>query len=108
MILRVITRLPYLVAFIGYFIWELVRSNIRVAWDVITITHYMKPGILAVPLEAETNLEITLLANFISLTPGTLSLDVSSDHKVLFVHAMYLTDIDDFKAVERRLLRVLR
>jgi multicomponent Na+:H+ antiporter subunit E len=61
----------------------------------------------------ETNLEITLLANLITLTPGTLSLDVSDDRKVLYVHAMYLSDkqafIDDIKnGFEKRLLEILR
>ena len=83
------------------------------AYDVVTPKFYMTPGIVRVPLEAETNLEITLLANLITLTPGTLSLDVSDDRKVLYVHAMYLKDkqafIDDIKnGFEKRLLEILR
>lgn len=73
----------------------------------------MKPGIVKVPLDAKSDIEITLLANLISLTPGTLSLDVSNDRKVLYVHAMYISDkekfINDIKqGFERRLLEILR
>lgn len=96
------------VMLLAYFTWEVIAANLRVAYDVVTVKHFMRPGILAIPLEAETDLEITVLANMISLTPGTLSLDVSSDRKVLFVHAMYLSDVEEFKKVERRLLRALR
>lgn len=101
-------RLVYLGLFLAYFTWELVQANLRVAYDVLTVKDFMRPGILAIPLEARTNLEITLLANLISLTPGTLSLDVSSDRRVIYVHAMYLEEPAEFKQFEARLLRVLR
>jgi multicomponent Na+:H+ antiporter subunit E len=107
-IVRFASKLLALFVLIVYFIWEVIRANLRVAFDVLTLKHYMRPGILAIPLEAKTNLEITVLANMISLTPGTLSLDVSSDRKVLYVHAMYLEEPEEFKRFERRLLRVLR
>ena len=105
--------IPKLIAFIFFFLWELLKANLQVAYDVVTPKFYMTPGIVRVPLEAETNLEITLLANLITLTPGTLSLDVSDDRKVLYVHALYLSDkqafIDDIKnGFEKRLLEILR
>jgi multicomponent Na+:H+ antiporter subunit E len=73
----------------------------------------MTPGIVRVPLDVKTDFEITLLANLISLTPGTLSLDVSEDRKVLYVHTMYVGDKDKFiegikSGFERRLLKLLR
>ena len=58
----------------------------------------MKPGIVKIPLDLETDVEITLLASLITLTPGTLSLDVSKDKKVLYVHSMYVYDKADFIA----------
>jgi multicomponent Na+:H+ antiporter subunit E len=54
----------------------------------------MVPGIVAVPLDLETDLQITLLATCITLTPGTLSLHVSEDRRTLYVHAMYIDDPD--------------
>lgn len=105
--------IPKIISFMLFFIYELLKANLQVAFDVMTPKFYMTPGIVRVPLEAETNLEITLLANLITLTPGTLSLDVSDDRKVLYVHAMYVTDkqafIQDIKnGFERRLLEILR
>jgi multicomponent Na+:H+ antiporter subunit E len=106
-------RVPKLISFIFFFLYELVKANIQVAYDVITPRYYMKPGIIRIPLEAKSDLEITLLANLITLTPGTLSLDVSDDRKVLYVHAMYINDRDKFiedikNGFERRLLDILR
>lgn len=88
--------------FAVFYLWELILANLRVAYDVVTPTHHMRPGILAIPLDARTDVEITMLANLITLTPGTLSLDVSTDRRVLYIHAMY---IDDAEAVRRRVKR---
>ncbi len=106
-------RIPKLIGFVFFFLYELIKANIEVAYDVITPRHYMEPGIVKIPLDAKSDLEITLLANLITLTPGTLSLDVSDDKKVLYVHAMYIKDKEEFVAgikngFERRLLEITR
>ncbi|HYG35193.1 MAG TPA: Na+/H+ antiporter subunit E [Clostridia bacterium] len=80
-----------------FFLRELVTSSLRVAHDVLTPTHHMQPAILAVPLDAKTDAEITVLASLITLTPGTLCLDVSTDRKVMYLHAMYVHDEEEFK-----------
>ncbi len=111
---RVYTRkFWYAAELAGYFAWQLVLANLKVAWDVLTPTHHMRPGVVAVPLDAQSDLEITILANLITLTPGTLSLDVSDDKSVLYVHVMHLGDMDEFRSeikqgLEIRLLRLLR
>jgi multicomponent Na+:H+ antiporter subunit E len=96
-----------------YFIRQLLVSNLRVLWDVVTPRHISSPGVIAVPLDAKTDLEITLVANLVSLTPGTLSLDVSEDRKNLYVHVMFLEDVEsarrDIKeGIEKRVLEALR
>jgi multicomponent Na+:H+ antiporter subunit E len=106
-------RVPRAIGFALYYLYELVKSNVIVAYDIITPTHHMKPGVVAIPLEAKTDFEITLLANLISMTPGTLSLDISHDRKVLFVHAMYIDDPEAIRReitekFERRVLEILR
>lgn len=95
------------------FVVDLLVSSIRVAWDVVTPRNRSRPGVIAVPMDAKTDLEVTLLANLISLTPGTLSLDVSEDRRVLYVHAMFVDSresvIDGIKSgMEKSLLEVMR
>jgi multicomponent Na+:H+ antiporter subunit E len=77
-----------------FFLYELVVSSIRVAWDVLTPTDQSSPAILEMPLDVTSDLEILLVTNLISLTPGTLSLDVTPDRKTLIVHAMFADDPD--------------
>ena len=105
-------RIPRLVAFLLYFLKELVKSNLRVAYDIATPVWHMKPGVIAFPLRAETDMEILFVSSVISLTHGTLSLDVSDDRKVLFIHAMFLHDEEqlrnDLRELERRILKVTR
>jgi multicomponent Na+:H+ antiporter subunit E len=108
-----LTRVRHLVGLVLFFVWELLLANLRVAWDVVTPRYRMRPGVVAVPLRARTDMEITVLANLVSLTPGTLSLDVSDDRRVLYVHAMYLHDRERLVrsiqgGFERRLLKVMR
>ena len=79
----------------AYFLYELTVSSFEVAWEVITPTHRSRPAIVAVPLDIEEPIQITVLANLISLTPGTLSLDVSPDGKTLYVHDMFVDDPDE-------------
>jgi multicomponent Na+:H+ antiporter subunit E len=76
---------------------------------------YVCPGVVAIPLDARTDAEITLLANLITLTPGSVSLDVSEDRRVLYVHAMYIDggDVEAYRrsvkeGLERRVLELLR
>lgn len=110
---RYFEKLPKTLNLITYFLKELFVSNLRVLWDVITPGHISSPGIIGVPLDAETDLEIFLVANLISLTPGTLSVDLSEDKKNLFVHIMFLENAAAARAdikngLEKRVLEVMR
>lgn len=107
------TKVGQGIRFILFFLRELVVANLRIAYDVATPRLHINPAIVAIPLDVETDVEITLLANLITLTPGTLSMDISADRKVLYVHAMYVDDPealrDEIKnGFERRVLEMLR
>jgi multicomponent Na+:H+ antiporter subunit E len=96
----------------GYFLWELVRANLRLALDVARPSYKMKPGIVAVPLDVTRDSEILLLSMLINTTPGSVALDVSPDRKTLYVHVMYMTTPDAAReeiknGFERRVLGVL-
>lgn len=108
-------KVPKILNLTFFFFKELFMANLKVTWDVITPKFYMQPGVIAYPLVAQSDLEITILANLISLTPGTLSLDVSEDRKILYFHAMYIQG-GDIEAVindirngfEKKLLEITR
>lgn len=108
-------KLPRIFGLVIFYLRQLFSASILVAYDVLTPRKHIKPGILAFPLQAETDLEITLLANLITLTPGSLSIDVSKDRKILYVHEIYIknNDLDRVKekirsGFENRILRITR
>lgn len=106
-------RLRAIAGFGIFFIKELIMANLRVAFDVLTPRHHMRPGIVAIPLDLKTDLEITVLTTLITLTPGTLSLHVTADRRILYIHAMYIDDVDQLirgikEGFERRVREVLQ
>lgn len=106
-------KLPQALSFLAFYLRELVLANLRVAQVVIHPRPRILPGVVAIPLDVRSDAEITLLANLITLTPGTLSLDVSSDRKVLYVHGMDIPDREEFRrsvkdGFERRVIELLR
>lgn len=101
------------ILFLGWFFREMVISNFRVLKAVVTPGTAYQPGTLALPMDCQSDMEITMLANLITLTPGTLSVDLSEDRKILYVHTMFAQDpesvIRDIKnGLERRLLELSR
>ena len=74
------------------FFYELLLSSLQVLWDIFTPQHLSNPAILQMPLDVKTDTGILLVTNLISLTPGTLSIDVSEDRKTLTLHAMFAED----------------
>lgn len=106
-------KIPRIIGFVFYFFYELFVANLKVAYDIITPKHRMEPSIIAIPLTVDKDFEITILANLITLTPGTLSLDVSTNKKILYVHSMYVSDPKDFideikNGFEQKLLEITR
>ncbi len=90
------------------FIELLFLSNIEVAIEVLRFRPKATPGIIAYPLRFTNPLEITLFANFISLTPGTLSVDISEDNKILYIHALFANNPDKLKKdIEKQLEKPL-
>lgn len=95
------------------FLYELVLSAWRVAVLVLSPRMDLKPGIFAYRLKVDRDFEITLLANLITLTPGTLSVDVSEDRKLLYIHAIDCSDPeasrrDIAQGFERKIMEAFR
>lgn len=105
-------RIHRVLGLAAYFLWELLKANLRLALDVATPRFHMTPGIIALPLDATQDREILLLSMLINTTPGSVTLDVSPDRKTLYVHVMYMDTPDAARkeikeGFERRVLGVL-
>lgn len=96
------------------FVYELVLSSIRVARiALMRDCHKIRPAFIAFPLTVDRDTEITLLANLITLTPGTLSVDVSDDRRTLYIHTIDVDDVDALRediaqGFERKIMEALR
>src|SRR5690625_2663352 len=77
------------------FIRELILSNISIVKLVYRRKPDFEPGIFAMPIEVTKNWEMTLLANLITLTPGTLTVAISEDQSTFFIHAMHIDDKEE-------------
>lgn len=105
-------RIPGLFGFILYYLVEMVRANLQIAVDLLRLNPRFKPGFVKVPLDLVTDEGITLLANLVTMTPGTMTVDVSEDRTHLLVHGLYMHDkkavCDDIKSkLESRIIRLL-
>jgi multicomponent Na+:H+ antiporter subunit E len=101
-----------LVRFAGFFLWQLVAANLRLAREVATPGLRVSAAITEVPTRCRTPLELVLFANAITLTPGTITLEADEERMVLYVHGMFVPDRDGFLAslarMEDELLRAAR
>lgn len=95
------------------FLKELILSNVAIIKIVLKPKLDMRPGIFALETELTKDWQITLLSSLITLTPGTLVIDVSEDNRTLFVHAMDIGEVEDEinsikSSFERAILEVSR
>lgn len=107
-----IGRVHRVIGLAAFFVWELIKANLRLALDVATPRYHMTPGIIAVPLDATRDVEILLLSMLINTTPGSVAIDVSPDRKTLYVHVMYMDTPEAAReeikqGFERRVLGVI-
>jgi len=104
-----VTKMWRLFRFATYFLWILTKSNVQIAKEIITPGFDQHPRILRYPVGRLTDVQKTTLANAITLTPGTLAVDVSPDGEHLYLHCMYAesraTQIAEIAALAERLER---
>jgi multicomponent Na+:H+ antiporter subunit E len=105
-------EVPLVIEFGFFFLWEIVVSNIRLTITILSPRPQLRPAVVAVPLDLKSEVGIVLLANLITLTPGTLSLDISSNKHTLYVHIFDLDDPEKYvkkikNNYERRVREIL-
>ncbi len=97
-----IRRPAVLLRLAATFLRELVVANVQVAWIIVQPRLPIRPAFIVVPLALRDDLAITALANMITLTPGTLTVDVAPDRSALWVHCLSADDADAVRAQIKR------
>lgn len=92
--------------FFLWFLWKLVEASAIVAWEVVTPTNDINEGIVAVPLRGPSRIVTAVVSNAITLTPGTLTIEVRSHPTILYVHVLHLRTIEEVRLEVRHLERL--
>ncbi|MBR9999598.1 MAG: Na+/H+ antiporter subunit E [Cyclobacteriaceae bacterium] len=108
--MKILYKLLGVLDLTGHYLKLMVLSNLKVAAEVLTPPLRMKPAIIGVDLDIESDFGIFLLVNLITMTPGTMSLDLSDDRKILYVHIMNIKeiqeDVDQIKLLEDKIKKI--
>ena len=88
--MKLLSKIYYIVDFLIYYCFQLVKSNLFIAYDILTPKNYINPGLIEVPLAIKSNIGLLLFNNLLSMTPGSLSIDISKDKKSMTVHLLYI------------------
>lgn len=100
------------IRFMIYFLGQFLIANFKIFTDTIAPNLHISPGIVKLPLDGNSDLEITVLATLISLTPGTRVIAIKKDPAFLYVHGVYAGDADTFRAelheLEMHMIRATR
>jgi len=98
-------RYLYLLRYMPLFVWECIKANIDVAYRVSHPDMPIKPGIVKVTTRLKSDTGLTFLANTITLTPGTMSVDIDRENGCLYIHWIHVRDVD-IAAATRRIVDV--
>lgn len=87
-----IRKTYWIFLFAGFYIISVIKANLYLAWDVLTPKMLMNPGIITIKLELESKSALLLFSNLVSMTPGTLVIDLDPEKNEAAVHVLYLRD----------------
>jgi multisubunit Na+/H+ antiporter MnhE subunit len=87
--MSLLRRTYHILYFVLYYLANLVKSNLVVAYDIITPRMRTNPGFIDVPIRIRSDFGLLLFSNLVAMTPGTLSIDISPDKRSLLVHILY-------------------
>ncbi len=102
-----LVRSAWFIYYVFVFLWECLKANIDVAYRVIHPDLPIRPGTIRVKLSMKSDVGLTFLANSITLTPGTTSIDIDKDRGFLYVHKLYVKDDERSLVIVDRFEKIL-
>lgn len=97
--------------FLLFYLKEMVKANLQLARDILSPTMRLQPGIVKVHTNAKNGRQTLALFNLVTMTPGSLCLDVNDDHSCIYIHGLYVKSHDEFEkeiidGIEKKMLEV--
>ncbi|HKK63788.1 MAG TPA: Na+/H+ antiporter subunit E [Bacteroidales bacterium] len=100
--MRILKKIYYILYLTGFYLVKLTAANLYIAWDIITPRMHTNPGIIEVETGSKSDVGLLLLSNLVSMTPGTLSIDIDPSKEKLKVHVLYMNRKEDtLKEIEK-------
>lgn len=91
-------KLFKLIKFLCFYLCEIVKTNCLVAYEVLTPTHYMKPAFIKMCVSDLNDRQTVIFCNLLSMTPGSLVVNLSDCHNYVYIHILYLDDREKIEA----------
>ena len=108
--MKILLKIIYSIEFLFFYILKVIQANIELAWQIMRPRLTMTPGIIKVPVELKHDQALLLLMNLISMTPGTLTIDLEEDKKHIYVHSLFLSDqaksMQQIKQLEKKIAKL--
>jgi multisubunit Na+/H+ antiporter MnhE subunit len=88
--MKLVQKTYGVISFFGYYLYKLVMANLYIAYDILTPRMLINPGFLTIQLNLKSDFGLLLFTNLVSMTPGTLSVDIDEKREHLLVHLLYM------------------
>ncbi len=103
-------KIYYLLVLVVWYTSQLVKANLIIAWDILTPRLRTNPAFLEVPLTIQSDMGLLLFSNLLSMTPGTMTLDISENKKILWAHVLYFSSeekmLREFERFQKKIKRI--
>ena len=108
--MKIIKLLYYIPEFILFYLSKLVQANFHMAYIILSPKMKTQPGFIEFPIKIRSSAGLLLFSNLMSMTPGSLSVDISNDRRILLLHVLMKNDeqiiLKDIENIQKRILRL--
>ncbi len=108
--MKIFQKVYYIVVFIAIYFSKLVQANLYIAYDILTPNLKVNPSFIKVPLVLKSDFGMLLFSNLLSMTPGSLSIDITHDRQYMWVHVLYSSTDEEmlleFKDIQNKIKRI--
>lgn len=106
--MKIIRKTYHFIVFLGLYQVKLISANLFIARDILTPRMRINPGIIEVEVNLKSDFGILLLSNLVSMTPGTLSMDLDRERNILLVHLLYMDKKENTEKEIEGIMRRIR
>jgi multisubunit Na+/H+ antiporter MnhE subunit len=108
--MKTLKLIYFIPEFILFYLAKLVQANFYMAYIILSPKMKTQPGFIEFPLKIKSPAGLLLFSNLISMTPGSLSAEISEDRKILLIHALMIDDhqktMEEIESIQKRILRL--